>query len=201
MTPDEYKSLYELEEHHWWFVGMRCIVAAIMDRFVSVPPTRIFDAGCGTGFMMSWLRRYGQASKIIGLDVSSDALDYCRRRGENLLIRGSVVNLPLASESFDLVVCFDVLVQCKLEDAAQSVGELSRLLSKGGLILIRVAAYQCLYSMHDRALGTHHRYRAPELAEFLKKQGLQLEYVTYANTLLFPAAVVWRWFQRLRPQC
>ena len=64
------------------------------------------------------------------------------------------------------------------------------------MILIRVPALQLLYSQHDRAVSSAHRYTARELADRLAMNGLVLERVTYANTFLFPVALVWRWLRR-----
>ena len=196
MTPEEYKFLYELEEHHWWFVGMRKVVAVLLDSHKSVAPARILDAGCGTGFMMSWLRRRFVNAKVHGLDRSPNALHYCRARGEPLLVRGSVADLPFPSNAFDLIVTFDVLNCFSPEEAGRPFAELARILAGGGMILIRVPALQLLYSQHDRAVSSAHRYTAHELADRLAMNGLVLERVTYANTLLFPLVALWRLAQR-----
>jgi len=193
MTPEENKHLFELEEHHWWFKGMRRITSALLDRFVSTRPLRVLDAGCGTGLTMSWLRRYGSDSRIYGLDASSDALHYCRRRGERLLVQASLAETPLPSSFFDLVISLDVLDEFSLAEAPHAFAELARLLKEGGLLLVRVPAFQFLYSRHDRAIHTVHRYTRRELAEQLTRQGLIVERITYANTLLFPVAALWRW--------
>lgn len=196
MNPEEYRLLYELEEHHWWFVGMRKITAALLDRFLAPGPLRILDAGCGTGFMLTWLKRYGGNGRIWGVDISADALGFCHRRGERFLTQASLTALPFPAESFDLATTFDVLDELAPEMAAQALSELARVLKKGGLLLVRVPAFQWLASDHDRAIGTVHRYRAGELADRLVAQGLELERVTYANTLLFLLAVLWRLLHR-----
>jgi SAM-dependent methyltransferase len=198
MTPEEYKYLYELEEHHWWFEGMRRITAALLDGRPPARPLRILDAGCGTGLMLSWLRRYGVGSRVYGVDISSDALRYCSLRGEKLLVQASVAELPLPAGTFDLVVSFDVLDSFPLSEAARPFAELARVLKPGGLLLVRVPAFQFLYSEHDAAVFTVHRYRLAELARCVTGQGLKAEVLTYANTILFPAAALWRWSRRSR---
>src|SRR5579859_3088750 len=193
MNSDEYKFLYELEERHWWFVGMRKITAALLDPVVGSRPLRILDAGCGTGFMLSWLRRkYGQNEQVVGLDISRDALGFSRRRGEHSLVQASVANLPFPGNVFNLVVSFEVLDWFPPEMAATAFSELARVLKPGGVLFIRLPAFQSLYSGHDRAILTAHRYTRKELVQCLEAQGLTLVRTTYANTLLFPVAVFWR---------
>jgi SAM-dependent methyltransferase len=201
MNPEEYKYLYELEEGHWWFVGMRQIVAALLDPVAASGPLRILDAGCGTGFTMSWLKQYGDHAKVYGLDFSSDALHYSRRRGEPLLVQGSVDALPFPSNSFDLIISLDVLDCFSAGESGRPFGEAARVLKEGGLILLRLPAFQSLHSEHDEAIRIVHRYTAGELTRCLEQQGLVPERVTYANTFLFPVAVIWRWWHRSpRPQ-
>jgi SAM-dependent methyltransferase len=196
MNREEYKFLYELEEHLWWFVGMRKITAAMLDPVVESRPLRILDAGCGTGYMLSWLRRYSRSGQVVGVDVSRDALDFSRRRSERLLIQASVAGLPLPSNTFDLVLSFEVLDWFAPDHAAMPFSELARVLKPGEILLVRLPAFQLLYSDHDRAIRTVHRYSREELVQCLGAQGLTLVRATYANTLLFPVAVVWRWLHR-----
>jgi ubiquinone/menaquinone biosynthesis C-methylase UbiE len=198
MTPEEFRYLYELEENHWWFQGMRKITAALLEGRLPAKPLRILDAGCGTGLMLSWLRARRPGSSSYGVDISSDALHYCSLRGERLLIQSSVAELPLPANTFDLVVSFDVLDRFSLTEAGRPFGELARVLKPGGLLLVRVPAFQFLYSEHDAAVLTAHRYRLDELEGRLTDEGLKPQLLTYANTMLFPAAAVWRWLHRSR---
>ena len=196
MTPEEYKFLYELEGTHWWFVGMRRIVAALLDGVVPNQRLRVLDAGCGTGLMLAWLRRYGEDAAIYGLDYDSSAVRYSAERGEKCIVQGSIAALPFPSHSFELVASFDVLDSFSVQEASRPFGELARVLKKGGALLVRVPAFQFLYSQHDRAVYTKHRYTAGELRARLEEQGLKVERLTYANTLLFPVVVIWRWLTR-----
>lgn len=198
MTPDEYQFLYELEERHWWFVGMRRIVAALLDEEAPAGAERILDAGCGTGLMLSWLRRYGKQSSVFGLDYNSFALRYSAQRGERLLVEGSIAAMPFPSNSFDLVTTFDVLDSFPVPGATAPFAELARVLKPGGVLLVRVPAFQSLYSQHDRAVYTEHRYTARELRQRLEEQGLTVARTTYAMTILFPVALVGRWLTRSR---
>lgn len=110
MNRDEYRFLYELEGDHWWFAGMREIIAALLDPLVASSPLRILDAGCGTGFTLSWLKKkYARSGQVVGLDISPDALELSRRRAIMPLIQASVAQIPLPSNTFDLIVSFEVL--------------------------------------------------------------------------------------------
>jgi SAM-dependent methyltransferase len=196
MNPEEYKALFELEDHHWWFVGMRKIVAAMLDTLVPPGILGILDAGCGTGYNLSWLTRYAQGGEIVGVDLSDEALRFSRQRGERPLAQATVSSLPLPSNTFDLVFSFDVLQSFSTEAAGAAFSELTRVLKPGGILFVRLPAFQWLYSGHDRAVSTVHRYTSGELAARFKEHGLTPLRFTYANTLLLPVAVVWRRLHR-----
>lgn len=197
MNWEEYKSLYELEEHYWWFRGMREIASALLDPIVGPHSLRALDVGCGTGYTLPWLRdKYSRSEIVVGLDISRDALSFSRRRGETSLIQASVTHLPVANDTFDLVVSFEVLDWLLPQAAAEAFSELTRVLRPGGLLLVRLPAFQWLYSGHDRAILTTHRYTRPELVQYLNSSGLIVVRATYVNSLLFPVAAVWRWLNR-----
>ncbi len=196
MRPEEYKFLHQLEEHHWWFAGMRRVVAALLDGTLPDEQGRILDAGCGTGLMMEWLRRYGRNTQVVGLDLDPHAVRYTAGRGESNVVQASIASIPFPNESFDLVASFDVLDSFRVADAVVPFGELARVVRPGGILLVRVPAFQFLYSQHDRAVYTKHRYTAGDLRARLEEQGLSVQRVTYANSILFPVVLVWRWLTR-----
>src|SRR4029450_12217049 len=105
---DYFERLFEIEAEHWWSRGMREIGAGILESRGKAAGMMVLDAGCGTGINLGWLRQF-RPRQVVGIDLSWHALEFCRRRGESSLAQASVLALPLASASFDLVVCNDVI--------------------------------------------------------------------------------------------
>jgi SAM-dependent methyltransferase len=200
---EEYRRLYELEEELWWFRGMAAISRVLLERFCAesspspdeIPTqTRVLDAGCGTGGMLGWL---GSVGTVMGLDDSADAVEFASWRAIAPLVRGSVSRLPFRAASFDVVTSFDVLYHLRVTDDEAALAEISEVTKPGGTLLIRVPAYESLRSHHDEAVHTRQRYGRRELMEKLRRTGLEPIFVTFANCLLFPIAVVRRKLERL----
>jgi SAM-dependent methyltransferase len=186
--------MYALEESLWWFVGMREVTRSLLDPVCPQGQVRdVLDAGCGTGGMLRWLERYAGGGNVAGVDLSADALAFCRGRGLRDVAGASVTALPFAGSTFDLVTSFDVLVQLRGESSDElAMREMFRVLRPGGVAFVRVAAYEWMRSGHDEALGTQRRYTLALLVGRMERAGFRVRRATYANALLLPAAALRR---------
>lgn len=193
--------MFELEDSHWWYRGLRRIFLTLLDqRYKGESPAsggdrrRILDAGCGTGAMLERLRRYGSP---IGVDISSEALKFCGLRGKDEVVRASIQRLPFKDETFDIVTSFDVLYHRDVCDDVGALREFHRVLGKGGRLALNVPAYSFLYSEHDEAIHTRHRYTRGELRCKMRECGFTVEKASYWNTFLFPVAATVRLAKRV----
>jgi 2-polyprenyl-3-methyl-5-hydroxy-6-metoxy-1,4-benzoquinol methylase len=85
-----------------------------------LPTRRILDAGCGTGLLKSWLKRYLPRTTYTGIEASEYL---CKRYGwEQTTIEGYKASAP-----FDIVVCYDVIQYLDSETATRALTNLGRL--------------------------------------------------------------------------
>ena len=211
MNPEEYEVMYRVEDAHWWYRGMEAITRAVLDRAIGRGrDRRILDAGCGTGAVMGYLADYGA---VTGFDFAPEALRFCRMRQRDRLSRASVLALPFADASFDLVTSFDVLCERSVVDDEVALREFARVLTPplspplrggderggGGYLLLSLPAYNWLHGRHDEAVHIRHRYTAGELKDKLRRAGFEPVRISYANMLLFPIAALKRASERLAP--
>lgn len=197
MEKIEYTTMAAVELRHWWYGGMRALSAALLDPLYNGRrDVRILDAGCGTGGDALFLGRYGH---VVGLDYAAEAAAIIGDRLPGRFARGSVLQLPFASQSFDLVTSYDVLYHAGVPDEASALAEVSRVLCPAGHLLLRLPAYEWLRSHHDRQVHTRRRYSASDVATMLHNAGFQLIHLSYVLTLLFPLPAAARLLERLRP--
>jgi SAM-dependent methyltransferase len=196
MNVEEYARMYEAEETQWWYVGMRAISFALLEAEWGPDgggARRLLDAGCGTGNNLAHFRRFG---RTIGIDLSEEALRFCRTRGVTAT-RGNLLSLPFPDGTFDGVMSFDVLYHRWIEDDRVAVRELVRVMRPGGLFLLRLPALKMLWGAHDEAVHSRHRYTRGEVRLLLEGAGLEVRRLTYANSLLFPVIAARRTLDRL----
>jgi SAM-dependent methyltransferase len=198
LEPAEYDFMFQLEDHLWWYVGMRRIVYGMLRRDIQngTGPLRVLDAGCGTGGSLRLLERFGQ---VTSFDFEPRAAEMYATRQRGRIMVASTDAIPFADASFDLVTSFDVICQLESPGDEKALQELARVLKPGGSLIVRVPAFQSLYGPHDVTLHTKHRYSTRELAAKIEKAGLRLRQTTYANTFLFPVALVRRMIAKMLP--
>lgn len=189
MLENEYATMFAAEERHWWYQGLHDQVLRAVARYYGPDgPSRLLDAGCGTGRLLELYRGAGAR----GLDLSATALGFCRRRGLSGLVRASVTDLPYAAASFEAVVSLDVICNLDTPGFRRALSEFARVLAPGGRFFLNIVAFQWLYSQHDRAVFVKKRYRLPEIRRECQAAGLDPELLSYSNTALFPPAAAVR---------
>lgn len=190
----EYSDMYKSEEKLWWYIGLRDVLRSFLKRYLS-KKAKILDAGCGTGKNSEMLKNLGYTAYSI--DVSQDALDFCKTRGITNLSYGSVSEIPFEDESFDGVLCMDVLGILNNEDQIRAVREIKRVLKSQGIAMINCAALPWLYSQHDIVTNLQKRFYKNELEDLFKNQDFEIVKSTYRVFLLFPLVVLTKTTKKL----
>lgn len=193
MYEHEYEAMYGLEDIYWWFVARRQLAVDVITREIGDRKgVRLLDVGCGTG---SNLAEFSKIAEATGIDMSADALAFCRRRGVERVALSGVERLPFADATFDVVTAMDMLEHT--DDDLAALAELRRVLKPDGLLLVTVPAYGFLWSEHDEALQHRRRYTAHELRNKLTVRGFRIERSSYFITALFFPILVMRIHQGL----
>ena len=197
MQQHTYAIMDEVEGSHWWFVGRRAILESFLRGIVQklgagvsgqFSPARerdhedrirILDVGCGTGANLEMLAQFGDAE---GVDVSDDALEFCRRKGLTVQ-KGLAEKLPFADETFDVTTALDVVEH--LDDDVAGLREMFRVTKRGGYSLIFVPAFMWLWGVQDDVSNHRIRYNKRQIVERLEQAGYSVERATYANFTFF----------------
>ena len=196
MKDSLFDNMRRVENGHWWFVTRRKIIGKVMDKFCPDKHARIFDVGCGTGDNLGFLAAHG---RVTAMEKHDTALAYARARNIGNVYEG---NLPdgIPDEvggDYDIIVMFDVLEH--IEDDARCLSILLEHAKGKGKLILTVPAYRFLWSNHDIIHHHKRRYTSANLRKALEANGWRVNYISYFNTLLFPAALIVRIMEKFRP--
>jgi dolichol-phosphate mannosyltransferase len=144
---------------------------------------RILDVGCGSSRILASL------PGIVGLDVQLHKLRFARRFG-NPLVHGSISELPFADNSFDGVICSEVIEHIPAEE--RPFDELSRVLKIGGRLILGTPDYdrwqwrllEWIYArVSPGGYADEHitHYSRRNLSRYLEGKGFTIESVAYVG--------------------
>lgn len=115
----------------------------LIDRFLdalvaeteALHPGKILDAGCGEGFTLEKLRQRAVGQVLVGVDIQQRAIGLGHEIHSHLdMQQGSVYELPFKDDTFDAVICSEVLEH--LEDPKKALGELARVTKRYVIITV-----------------------------------------------------------------
>jgi len=132
-SANHHKYTYDNRLYQW---HLQAFLGCIHEMLARAGSRTVLDAGCGEGFVTAYLARRNPALQITGVDLSPDAVAYATEHyGERARFRkGSLYKLPFSDNSFDAVLCSEVLEH--LDDVDRAVEELKRVTRRHVLITV-----------------------------------------------------------------
>lgn len=94
----------------------------------------LLDAGSGTGWFSQKAAELG--ASVVSLDVGENILAQVASKCETKRVVGSVLEIPFPDNTFDVVVCTEVIEHTP--NPRKAVTELCRVLKPGGILIITV---------------------------------------------------------------
>jgi len=99
----------------------------------SLKGAKVLEIGCGLGYFSE--RAYKLGAKVTGVDVGKNLLKISKKRvPKGIFILGSASQLPFSKESFDFVLCTEVIEH--VENQRKAIEEMFRVIKKGGMLVI-----------------------------------------------------------------
>lgn len=148
---------------------------------------RVVEVGCGIGTFTGELL---DREAVLALDIDPECIERVRRNyagNPNLQTKvcdaGNGGLADFAGFRPDSCVCLNVLEHIEDDDAALT--GMATILTRGGVVVLLVPAFQALYGPIDRNLGHFRRYRASALSRLAATAGLQVRKMRYVNCVGF----------------
>lgn len=162
----------------------------------------LLDFGCGTGTLTLMIQAACPGCRVQGIDIDGQVLgiarEKARRRNMDIpFLEYDGITLPYADESFDGVITSLVLHHLPGEEKIRVLGEIWRVLRKGGPLHImdfgvprsRYARFMASVLRYFEPIGDNIRGRIPG---FLRDAGFRDVEEIYDEETLFGTIAFWR---------
>lgn len=163
-----------IAEENYWFRRHEIVYARLLDRCAG---KTVLEAGSGEGYGANMIADVAEG--VTGLDYDESAVAHVRARYPRVqMLHGNLADLPLAPDSVDVVVNFQVIEH--LWDQIQFLRECLRVLRPGGELLISTPNRLTFSPGRDTPLNPFHTREldAAELDELLVDAGFRVELMT-----------------------
>jgi len=151
---------------------------------------RALDIGCNSGRYSAALMAKG--IDTIGIDTAAIPLGYAVKRIRGAcFFRASAIDLPFEKESFDLVLCMELLHHFSDEVLSKGLREISRVTKPGGTFVFDLKnslnpIMWYLYQKEDSILLTLKARTIHRMVELAERNGFE---VIRKRGILFPIAL------------
>jgi 2-polyprenyl-6-hydroxyphenyl methylase/3-demethylubiquinone-9 3-methyltransferase len=136
---------YDLNADKWWKEGETLYLSNHLNKsrfeffesyILNWKGIKVLDIGCGGGLACEFLAKRG--ANVSGIDLSLNSIKAAQEHAKKNYLQidykcGVAENLPYEDNTFDVVVCFDVLEH--VEDWEKVISEIYRVLNKKGIFL------------------------------------------------------------------
>ncbi len=164
------------------------LIFAKMKRFGFCSP--VLEVGCGTG---ETLRFLSKDYNIRGIDLSSEAVAICRKKGLSVDKKG----LFEVDQGFNSILCIDVLEH--IRDDLSFVRHLHKILREGGKLLVFVPSGRIMND--DLFCGHYRRYSKSAIIGLLKESNFIVESAQmFGYPLIYYIRILMNLLIRSRPR-
>ena len=139
-------NLAQLEAGSFWFQSRNRLLCWAIERYF--PNARdFFEIGCGTGFVLSGIRKILPGLTLLGSEIFAAGLVFAAKRLPGVeLFQMDARRIPF-KEEFDIIGAFDVIEH--IEDDELVLSQMYQAVRDGGGIFLTVPQHSFLWSKAD----------------------------------------------------
>jgi ubiquinone/menaquinone biosynthesis C-methylase UbiE len=102
--------------------------------------------GCGQGDEISILNNRKKIPNIYGIDISKTAIQHAKQKYPNInFVVGDACNLPFEDNSFDLIICSEVIEHLSSPD--KLIDEINRVMENKGVLILSTSNWLSFYGL------------------------------------------------------
>jgi len=133
------------------------------------PGASVLDVGCGAGDNLRYVLR--DRASFYGLEYAEATARVAQRilAGKADIRSGSATDLRFEDDTFDLVLCIEVLEH--IADAEKACGEIARVMKNQGALILSLP-FRRWFPAYFRLMGHFRHYTRSDVEELLRRHGL-----------------------------
>ena len=184
-----FPQLAQVEAKNFWFRSRnRLIIWALRHYFPQA--SSFLEIGCGTGYVLSGIRREFPNMALLGSEIFSEGLVFAEKRLPGVaLLQMDAHHVPFESE-FDVIGAFDLLEH--IEDDEAVIRQMRQAVKPGGGIVLTVPQHPFLWSFMDDYAFHRRRYTREDLVGKVERAGLDIVRATSFVSILLPLMLLSR---------
>jgi cyclopropane fatty-acyl-phospholipid synthase-like methyltransferase len=121
----------------------------LFDSYITNDTKTILDFGCGLGHMLYMLKENYGDRKIMGIDISSEAIIFCQENIHTEVYKYSIDDLFQKGYKCDLIILNDVLEHFSKDEAINLLNKFKLILNKNARLIITVPNMGNPFSQSD----------------------------------------------------
>lgn len=185
-----FEYLYESENQSFWFRSRNEVIRILAKRFLPQKAENFLEIGCGTGYVLSGLKKAFPEINFMGSEIHINGLHYAKKRNPDIeFIQLDARSMPFES-SLDAIGAFDVIEH--ITEDSLVLENCYKALKPGGQLFITVPQYQFMWSYLDDQAMHKRRYSKKELVDKVRAAGFEINYCGGFVFALFPLMLLSR---------
>ena len=173
-----YRELYET--HWWWRARERLILSTIQRIRPGGRWGSILDVGCGDGLFFDRLSKLGN---VEGVETNPTIVSIENPWKDRIYIC-SFDDTFEPEKRYSLILMLDVLEH--FSDPIRCLRRALDLLDSGGILVLTVPAFRCLWTAHDELNQHFTRYTKRSLTQLATRAGMRIHTSRYYFHWTFP---------------
>ena len=114
---------------------------AMVNEFVNAvakrPASKVLDAGCGAGRMVTYLQSHAPSLDVVGIDLSAEMVTLAQSAHPNATFRqADLSDTQFPEGEFDGIFAWYSIIHTEPDQLAEIVAEFARILRSEGLVLL-----------------------------------------------------------------